>query len=60
MAICWRSRKLTKTEPCEMELRNESGFSNSSMQPCKGNDHLDEDVDIGGNDPPTSATHQLR
>ncbi|KAL6319362.1 hypothetical protein AAG906_014036 [Vitis piasezkii] len=50
-----KQKNLTKTEPCEMELRNESGFSNSSMQPCKGNDHLDEDVDIGGNDPPTSS-----
>ncbi|GAV68250.1 Bromodomain domain-containing protein [Cephalotus follicularis] len=45
-----------KAEPCEMELLNESGFSNSSMQPGKGNDAVDEDVDIvGGNDPPISS-----
>ncbi|KAK9278613.1 hypothetical protein L1049_028186 [Liquidambar formosana] len=44
-----------KTEPCEVELVNESGFSNLSMQPCKGNDNVDEDIDIGGNDPPTSS-----
>ncbi|GMY15060.1 transcription factor GTE10-like isoform X1 [Fagus crenata] len=45
-----------KAEPCEMELRNESGFSNSSTQPCKGNDPVEEDVDIvGGNDPPVSS-----
>ncbi|PHT53700.1 hypothetical protein CQW23_08162 [Capsicum baccatum] len=42
-------------EPCEMELHNESGFSNSSLQPCKGNDPADEEVDIGGNDPPVSS-----
>ncbi|KAJ8642713.1 hypothetical protein MRB53_004461 [Persea americana] len=44
-----------KTEPCEMELLNESGLSNSSMRPCKGNDLAEEDVDIGGNDPPVSS-----
>ncbi|XP_058102190.1 transcription factor GTE10-like isoform X2 [Magnolia sinica] len=44
-----------KAEPCEMELLNESGLSNSSMQPCKGNEPVDEDVDIVGNDPPVSS-----
>nr|DAD30643.1 TPA_asm: hypothetical protein HUJ06_009494 [Nelumbo nucifera] len=44
-----------KVEPCEMEILNESGLSNSSMQPCKGNEPADEDVDIGGNDPPVSS-----
>ncbi|XP_043704030.1 transcription factor GTE10-like isoform X2 [Telopea speciosissima] len=43
-----------KAEPCEMEILNESGLSNSSM-PCKGNEPVDEDVDIGGNDPPVSS-----
>ncbi|XP_038880278.1 transcription factor GTE10 isoform X3 [Benincasa hispida] len=48
-------QKHTKAEPCVVELRNESGFSNSSMPPSKGNDPIDEDVDIvGGNDPPVS------
>ncbi|KAH9616509.1 hypothetical protein KSS87_007551 [Heliosperma pusillum] len=42
-------------EPCEMELRDESGFSNSSIQPDKGNDAVDEDIDIGGNDHPVSS-----
>ncbi|XP_035542481.1 transcription factor GTE10-like isoform X2 [Juglans regia] len=41
-----------KAEPCEIELHNESGFSNSSLQPC--NDHADEDVDVV-NDPPVSS-----
>ncbi|XP_068664762.1 transcription factor GTE9-like [Aristolochia californica] len=44
-----------KAEPCEMEILNESGLSNSSMQPCKGNEPADEDVDIGGNDLPVSS-----
>ncbi|XP_077229903.1 transcription factor GTE10-like isoform X2 [Tasmannia lanceolata] len=44
-----------KTEPCEMEILNVSGLSNSSNQPCKGNDPADEDVDIVGNDPPVSS-----
>ncbi|PIA51339.1 hypothetical protein AQUCO_01100278v1 [Aquilegia coerulea] len=48
-------RSQEKAEPCEMEVLNESGLSNSSMQPCKGNTIVDEDVDIGGNDPPVSS-----
>ncbi|XP_010250834.1 PREDICTED: transcription factor GTE9 [Nelumbo nucifera] len=44
-----------KAEPCEMELLNESGLSNSSMQLCKGNEPAEEDVDIGGNDLPVSS-----
>ncbi|XP_020593353.1 transcription factor GTE8-like isoform X2 [Phalaenopsis equestris] len=46
-----------KAETCEMEILNESGLSNSSMHPCKGNEPVDEDedVDIGGNDPPTTS-----
>ncbi|KAA3455895.1 transcription factor GTE8-like [Gossypium australe] len=42
-------------EPCEIELINESAPSNSSMQQGKGNDQVDEDVDIGGNEPPVSS-----
>ncbi|TYH04310.1 hypothetical protein ES288_A09G287900v1 [Gossypium darwinii] len=30
-----KQKSQAKVEPCEMELPNESGFSNSSMQPCK-------------------------
>ncbi|XP_022770103.1 transcription factor GTE10-like isoform X2 [Durio zibethinus] len=51
-----KQKNQAKAEPCEMEFLNESGFSNSSMQPCKGNDQVDEVVDIvGGNDPSTSG-----
>ncbi|KAG5617909.1 hypothetical protein H5410_017733 [Solanum commersonii] len=50
-----KQKNQAKGEPCEMELHNESGFSNSSMQPCKGNDLADEEVDIGGNDLPVSS-----
>ncbi|XVF11581.1 hypothetical protein REPUB_Repub08aG0039500 [Reevesia pubescens] len=52
-----KHKNLAKAESCEMELLNESGFSNSSMQLCKGNnDQVDEVVDIVGTyDPPTSS-----
>lgn len=51
-----KQKNQEKAEPCEMELPNESGFSNCSMQPCKGNEPPDEDVDIvGGNDQPVSS-----
>lgn len=51
-----RQKNQEKAEPCEIELLNDSGLSNSSMQPCKGNDQIDEDVDVvGGNDPPVSS-----
>ncbi|CAI8597550.1 unnamed protein product [Vicia faba] len=50
-----KQRFQPKAGQCEMELLNESGFSNSSMQPSKGNELVEEDVDIiGGNDPPNS------
>ncbi|XP_052189164.1 transcription factor GTE8 isoform X1 [Diospyros lotus] len=44
-----------KAEPCEIELLHESGPSNSSMQLCKGNDPIDEDIDVGGSEPPVSS-----
>ncbi|CAN6702864.1 unnamed protein product [Malus baccata var. baccata] len=50
-----KQKNRVRAEPCSMELVNESGLSNSSMQPCKGNDPADEDVDIGGNEPPVSS-----
>ncbi|XP_058736687.1 transcription factor GTE11-like [Vicia villosa] len=40
---------------CEIEVLNDSGPSNSSLQPFKGNDMADEEVDIGGNEPPVSS-----
>lgn len=50
-----KTRQQTKAEPCEMEILNESGLSNLSMHPSKGNEPADEDVDIVGNDPPMSS-----
>ncbi|GAB2289410.1 hypothetical protein Dimus_023719 [Dionaea muscipula] len=50
-----KKKNQTRAEPCEMELYNESGFSNSSMQPCKVDDAVDEDIDIGTQDPPVSS-----
>ncbi|URE39008.1 bromodomain domain containing protein [Musa troglodytarum] len=49
-----RLKDQAKSEPCEIEIINESGLSNSSMHPCKGNEPIEEDVDIVGNDPPVS------
>ncbi|KAA8530129.1 hypothetical protein F0562_004838 [Nyssa sinensis] len=50
-----KQKNHAKAEPCEIELLNESGPSNSSMQLGKGNDPVDEDIDIGGNEPPVSS-----
>ncbi|KAI3684443.1 hypothetical protein L6452_33667 [Arctium lappa] len=52
-----KQKNMAKAETCELELHNESGFSNSSMQACKvsANDANEEDVDIGGNDLPISS-----
>lgn len=51
-----KQKKQAKAEPCEMEVHNMSGVSTSSVPPCKGNDTIDEDVDIvGGNDAPVSC-----
>ncbi|XP_030457986.2 transcription factor GTE10-like isoform X2 [Syzygium oleosum] len=51
-----KQKKQAKAEPCEMEVHNMSGVSTSSVPPCKGNDAVDEDVDIvGGNDAPVSC-----
>ncbi|KAI3813097.1 hypothetical protein L1987_17813 [Smallanthus sonchifolius] len=44
-----------KAEPCVIELLHESGLSNSTMQLYRGNDPVDEDADIGGNEPPVSS-----
>ncbi|MCL7042058.1 hypothetical protein MKW94_007475 [Papaver nudicaule] len=43
-----------KAVPCITENMDVSGNGLSSTQPGKGNDPVDEDVDIGGNDPPAS------
>ncbi|XVF13950.1 hypothetical protein REPUB_Repub09cG0014000 [Reevesia pubescens] len=45
----------SRAEPCEIQLLNKSGLSNSSMQQDKGIDFADEDVDIGVNEPPVSS-----
>ncbi|KAK1271033.1 Transcription factor GTE10 [Acorus gramineus] len=50
-----KKKEQAMAEPCELEILNESGVSNSSMLPCKGNEPADEDVDIVGNDPPISS-----
>lgn len=44
-----------KVEHCEMEILAESGVSNSPVQPPQVNEPADEDIDIGGDDPPISS-----
>ncbi|XP_052175006.1 transcription factor GTE10-like [Diospyros lotus] len=46
-----QQKKQGGAEPRDM-LPHDSGFSNVAAEQCKGNDPVDEDVDIGGNDPP--------
>ncbi|XP_020218656.1 transcription factor GTE8 [Cajanus cajan] len=50
-----KQKNKAKVETCEVEVLNDSGPSNSSLQPFKGNDPADEEVDIGGNEPPVSS-----
>ncbi|KAI8541360.1 hypothetical protein RHMOL_Rhmol08G0054300 [Rhododendron molle] len=50
-----KQKNKTTAEPCEIEVLNDSGPSNSSLQLCKGNDPADDEVDIGGNEPPVSS-----
>ncbi|KAL8142015.1 hypothetical protein V2J09_015047 [Rumex salicifolius] len=44
-------KKLAKAEQPQIELHNEGG-SNKSLLRGKGNDAVEEDIDIGGNDSP--------
>ncbi|CAH2043692.1 unnamed protein product [Thlaspi arvense] len=56
-----KKKSQEKSEPCEMEIVHDSGFSNSPLQPSKGDLLIDEDVDIvGGNDPPVSSHPPLK
>ncbi|CAA3002941.1 transcription factor GTE10-like isoform X2 [Olea europaea subsp. europaea] len=50
-----KQKNQATAEPCEMEIRNVSGLSNSSVEPCKGKETAHEDEDIGGIDPPISS-----
>ncbi|XP_051140205.1 transcription factor GTE8-like isoform X2 [Andrographis paniculata] len=50
-----KEKNLAKSEACEIELPNVSGLSNSSLQIDKGNNPMDEDVDIGGNEAPVTS-----
>uniref|UniRef100_A0A6M2EYR8 Bromo domain-containing protein n=1 Tax=Populus davidiana TaxID=266767 RepID=A0A6M2EYR8_9ROSI len=59
--ILEKQKNQSKAEPCEMEIINEPGISNSSLLPCKGNDTVEEDIDIvGGNDPPISSYPSIK
>ncbi|KAK6155266.1 hypothetical protein DH2020_009514 [Rehmannia glutinosa] len=54
-----KHQSLAKSEACEIELPNVSGLSNSSLQVDKGNDPIDEDVDIEGNEAPVTSNHPV-
>ncbi|XP_057767437.1 transcription factor GTE10-like [Salvia miltiorrhiza] len=47
-----RKKKQSTSENCDTEIKKESGFRDSSYLPCEDHERADEDVDIGGNDPP--------
>ncbi|KAI7743780.1 hypothetical protein M8C21_004825 [Ambrosia artemisiifolia] len=49
-----KQKNMMEEETCEVEIRNESGPSNSSMQAVK-DDMDDEDVDIGDDDLPITS-----
>ncbi|XP_058736680.1 transcription factor GTE9-like isoform X1 [Vicia villosa] len=50
-----KQKNKVKVEVCEIELFNDSGPSNSSLQAFKGDDLADEEVDICGIDSPVSS-----
>ena len=51
-SILKKQKTKANDEACEIEILNDSGPSNSSLQAIKGNDLEDEEVDIGGDSPP--------
>ncbi|KAK9090179.1 hypothetical protein Sjap_023356 [Stephania japonica] len=50
-----KNENLAKAARGQVEVFEESGHSNSPLQPRKGHNVVDEDIDIGGNDPPASS-----
>ncbi|XP_023526259.1 transcription factor GTE9-like isoform X1 [Cucurbita pepo subsp. pepo] len=52
-----KQKNNASAEPCVIELQmlNDSGVSNSSMQPSKGSGPIDEDVNVGGHEAPVSS-----
>ncbi|XP_076906834.1 transcription factor GTE10-like [Bidens hawaiensis] len=50
-----KQKNMIQAETCEVEIRNESGPSNSSMQAVKVSVDVNEDVDIGGDELPVTS-----
>ncbi|KAG6581085.1 Transcription factor GTE8, partial [Cucurbita argyrosperma subsp. sororia] len=50
-----KQKNNASAEPCVIEMLNDSGVSNSSMQPSKGSGPIDEDVNVGGHEAPVSS-----
>ncbi|KAH6829738.1 hypothetical protein C2S53_017401 [Perilla frutescens var. hirtella] len=51
-----KKKKQSTSEHCETEMQKESAFGNLSYLPCEENERADEDVDIGGSDPPPMSS----
>ncbi|XP_011073012.1 transcription factor GTE10 [Sesamum indicum] len=47
-----KEKSQAKQKPSEIEVHDKSGFSNLSALNCRDHEPVDEDVDIGGDDPP--------
>ncbi|CAI9757357.1 unnamed protein product [Fraxinus pennsylvanica] len=50
-----KQKNQAKIWRCETEIRNESGYSNPNVQPRKGGEPAERDVDIARNDTATSS-----
>ncbi|XP_038899184.1 transcription factor GTE9-like isoform X2 [Benincasa hispida] len=50
-----KQKNNASAEPCVIEMLNDSGVSNSSMQPSKGSGPVDEDLNVGGHEAPVSS-----
>ncbi|KAL0342334.1 UNVERIFIED_CONTAM: Transcription factor GTE10 [Sesamum calycinum] len=51
-----KDKSQAEQKPSEIEVHDKSGFSNSSALNCRDHEPVDEDVDIGGDDPPPMSS----
>ncbi|XP_047940549.1 transcription factor GTE10-like isoform X1 [Salvia hispanica] len=51
-----KKKRQSTSENHDTEMQRESGFRDSSYLPCEDHARADEDVDIGGNDPPPMSS----
>lgn len=55
-----KKKKQSTSEHRETEMQKESGHRDLSYLPCEDNEQADEDVDVGGNDPPPMSSSPIR